>query len=465
MDFRGKKILVMGLGRSGIGALRLLSHLGAEVLIYDDREIGDPETLDLIRRAGASILGRSEVSEGVTAFDLAVLSPGIRRDHPLVRSLSARGVKVIGELELGYIVTIPYRIPWLAVTGTNGKSTTTRLLELMFRRETPKVLAGGNIGDAITQEILRVMEEGWLPECRAVVAEVSSFQLETIERFRPVTGAVLNITPDHLDRYDSFEDYALTKLRIARNQGGSDHLVINLDDPVLVPLTRELATVKVGFSSGNPVGDEEPAAILRKGWLAFRDGAGWIELIREDELLIRGRHNMENCLAAGLMARTAGVGWDAVRETLEEFRGLPHRMEYIGEFEGVRFYNDSKGTNPAAVEKSVEGFVGGVILILGGRDKDGDFRPLRRFLGSTVKQVIILGEAREKIHRHLGSTSEAVLVEGMKEAVDEAFRSSAPGDTVLLSPGCASFDQYGNFEERGEDFRRLVTGYMERING
>jgi len=465
MDFRGKRILVMGLGKSGLGALRLLRHLGAEVMLYDDREIGDPEMLDLVRRVGASILERSEASEGGTAFDLAVLSPGIRRDHPLVRSLSTRGVKVVGELELGYIVTIPYRIPWLAVTGTNGKSTTTRLLELMLKREPRKVIAGGNIGDAITLEILTVMEEGWLPECRAVVAEVSSFQLETIDRFRPVTGAVLNITPDHMDRYETFEDYAETKLRIAMNQGVSDHLVINLDDPVLVPLTRDLASMKIGFSSGSPVGEAEPDATLRKGWLAFRDGEGWIELIREDDLLIRGKHNVENCLAAGLMARTAGVGWDAVRETLAEFRGLPHRMEYLGEYGGVGFYNDSKGTNPAAVMKSVEGFDHGLILILGGRDKDGDFRPLRRFLGCPVKKVILLGEAREKIHRHLGSPTDAVLVDGMKEAVDEAVRTSIPGDTVLLSPGCASFDQYGNFEERGEDFKRTVMGYMERIHG
>ncbi|RMG05777.1 MAG: UDP-N-acetylmuramoyl-L-alanine--D-glutamate ligase, partial [Nitrospirae bacterium] len=380
------------------------------------------------------------------------------------KELRRKGRKVIGEIELGYIVSVPYKVPWYAITGTNGKSTTTKLLELMFLKDGKRIIAGGNIGNAITSEIKDALEGGYLADLEAVVVEVSSFQIETMERFTPRVAAILNVTPDHLDRYASFNEYREVKLGIAKNQSGEDLLVLNRDDPFLRDVDGRVKARRFYFTASSPVEDPLPHGFVEGGNLCVRVGGEVEKLVHETEVKIKGRHNIENALAASLMAISGGVNLKSIAGVLREFTGLPHRMEYVGSCEGVEFYNDSKGTNVGAVLKAVSGFETGLVLILGGRDKDGDFRPLRRYLGNPIRNVVLMGEAGQKIYEHLGMPDNAVITRDMGEAVEIAFRLADRGDTVLLSPGCASFDQYENFMERGEDFKRIVREIREGIH-
>lgn len=464
MNLKGKKVLIVGIGRSGIGALKLLRHLDAHVLLYDDREVTDQEKLALIRDVGGRLIDRADAMNSIGGIDLAVISPGVKPDHYLVKELRRNGRKVIGEIELAYIVSTPYRIPWYAVTGTNGKSTTTKLLELMFLKDEKKIVAGGNIGNAITSEIKDALEGGYITDLEAIVVEVSSFQIETMERFAPKVATILNITPDHLDRYASFHEYREVKLGITKNQDSSDLLVLNYDDQSLRDTDGRVKARRVYFTASSY--DEDPPAdgFVKEGNLCLRMGGEVVSLVHENDVKIKGRHNIENALAASLMAAGAGVSLDGIAGVLREFTGLPHRMEYVGSFEGVEFYNDSKGTNVGAVLKAVSGFKTDIVLILGGRDKDGDFRPLRQYLGKPVRNVVLMGEAGQKIYEHLGMPTNAVITRDMGEAVEVAFRLAGRGDTVLLSPGCASFDQYENFMERGEDFKRIVREIKEGIH-
>lgn len=476
--FKDKEIVVIGLARSGVGAANLLSSLGAKVTITDTK----PRSLleGNIKRLSPSIkvITGDNPQEVFEEAELIVISPGVPLDIPPLIHAKARGIPIIGELELAYQVLksgfkdTGFLTPhFIGVTGTNGKSTTVVLIDLMLRRSGFKTLLGGNIGNALTGEILKALdnghqrmtdEEDYSPP-DYIIAEISSFQLETIEGFRPDVSAILNITPDHLDRYRNIEEYVNAKARIFENQGAGDYLILNADDPVIRKMRDE--RLKTGDKEGPRIiffsREREVHGIYCLDGVVYCNlpypliPTSPFPLIRIDEIEIKGVHNLENAMAASAVALVSGGSWQAVREVLEEFPGLEHRLEFVGEIEGVRFINDSKGTNIGAVVKSLEGLEN-IILIMGGMDKGGDFSVLRDPVRRKVKALILLGEARERIAKALEGTTEIAVVEGLTEAVELSMAKASAGDVVLLSPGCASFDMFKDFEDRGRQFKMAV---------
>lgn len=474
-EVEGKRVTVVGLARSGVGAANLLAELGAVVIITDVKR--EDEVGMYIRKLNPSVrvvLG-SHPEEIFVHADMVVLSPGVPSDLPQVMRAREMGIPLIGEIELAYQiasrrVTLP-RCPsliregkggFLAVTGTNGKSTTTALLHAMMQRSGWETILGGNIGSALTGEILDAVRHRQSVDF--IVAEISSFQLETIREFKPRGAAIINITPDHLDRYHTMAAYKDAKARIFANQTGEDFLVLNYDDPVTMDLYRERFTRRCRstpgvffFSRREPV----KGIYVRDGLLFcdFRDAEGvsrQFPLLAAEEIRIKGVHNLENAMAASAMALLAGCGIESVQESLREFAGLEHRLEFVRDIDGIRFFNDSKGTNVGAVVKSLESFPNPIILIAGGRDKSGDFRQLREVVSARVKALVLIGEAKDKIKRALGDVAETVMAEDLKQAVYLSREMARHGDVVLLSPGCASFDMFANFEDRGKQFKNIV---------
>ncbi|TAN43629.1 MAG: UDP-N-acetylmuramoyl-L-alanine--D-glutamate ligase [Nitrospirae bacterium] len=471
MDLKGKSVIVVGLARSGVGAANLLAGMGALVTVTDMKPAADlQDQLGRLSPEVRTVLG-GHPDELFLAADLLVVSPGVPTIPPIAAA-KARGVPVIGELELAYEILHEARdrdIPFMAVTGSNGKSTTTTLLDLMLRKNGARTLLGGNIGNALTEEILACGEPGSMPGAAVrekfdcVVAEVSSFQLETIAAFRPRIAAVLNVTPDHMDRYPSLDAYAEAKARIFENQAQGDLLVLNADDPGVMKL-YEAGLKKAGESGPRVYFFSRRQKV---NGVFSQDGKVWcsmpvcsdrepIVLIGTDEIGIQGVHNLENAMAASAMALLAGCSPEAVRSSLREFRGLEHRLEAVRELEGVRYVNDSKGTNVDAVLKSIESFHGPIVLIAGGRDKAGDFKALRDLVSRKVRAVVLIGEAAGKIAEAIGGLTEILSAQNMHEAVALSRSKARPGDVVLLSPACASFDMFRDFEDRGRQFKRSV---------
>jgi UDP-N-acetylmuramoylalanine--D-glutamate ligase len=354
------------------------------------------------------------------------------------------------EVELAYRLT-PAR--FLAVTGTNGKSTTTSLLGAMVESAGIPHVVAGNIGTALCEVVPALTAAHW------VVAELSSFQLETTVAFRPHVAILLNLAPDHLDRYDAVGDYYAAKARIFLNQTPEDFAVLNADDPLVLECARGIRSRVCLFSRLRTVGD---GAFLRGSRLVVRRGGRTEPVCETAAIRIQGVHNAENSLAAAAAAAAIGVPAEAIASALAGFPGLPHRLELVAEVGGVRYVNDSKGTNVAAVVRSLEGYAGGLILIAGGKDKGGDFTPLRPLVQTRVKTMILLGQARAKIRAHLDGACPMEDAASLEAAVERASRIAVPGDTVLLSPACASFDMFRDFEERGEMFRRAVRGLPAR---
>lgn len=464
MDLTDKKVTVVGLARSGVGAANLLAARGARVTVTDMKTAGALED-QLVRLSAAverALGGHPE--ELFTSADLLVVSPGVP-ELPQFAAARAAGVPVIGELELAWqlmqeAATADGKIlPFLAITGSNGKSTTTTLVDLMLRRQGLATLLGGNIGNALSEEFMQLQQTGaGLPA--AVVAEVSSFQLETVETFRPRISAILNITPDHMDRYASEEAYGRAKARIYRNQSAGDFLLLNADDPETLRLydTDPLLTNGKGpsvvfFSRKKPVN----GIYAQEGVIyTTLTGGTALPLMAVADLALRGVHNLENAMAAAAMALLAGCAAGPVCAVLKEFAGLEHRLEFVRELSGVRYINDSKGTNVDAVLKSLEGFTEPVVLIAGGRDKAGDFAALRDIVRQKVKTVILIGEAAEKIGKALRDTVPLLPADSLAAAVLGASRLAQAGEVVLLSPACASFDMFRDFEDRGRQFKQLV---------
>jgi UDP-N-acetylmuramoylalanine--D-glutamate ligase len=479
---RGKKILIFGLGRSGVGAANLLADAGADVTVTDRKP--EEDIRDYVQRLSPSVkrcLGG--YPERMNGTDLVVVSPGVPLEIGPLAAARDRGIKIIGELELAYAFlqedSRGTAFPFLAITGSNGKSTTTTLLDMMLRKGGFKTLLGGNIGNALTEEILKSTEMRRSGNAEAaapppvsspgtdfVVVEVSSFQLESIDTFKPAGAAILNITPDHLDRYHSMDEYSDAKAAIFRNQDERDFLVLNADDPETMRVYRKFARgserpstfPKTFFFSRK---SEVEGVYCRNGTVHFN---GMHHLLRTsssplmgvDEIRIKGVHNLENAMAASAMALLAGCSPEAVTATLREFSGLEHRMELVRELEGVKYVNDSKGTNVGAVMKSLEGFLEPVILIAGGRDKAGDFAQLRPLVREKVKELILIGEAAEKIRAALGDLTKTLLASDLHDAIEKARKAAQKGDVVLLSPACASFDMFRDFEDRGHQFKMLV---------
>ncbi len=438
--FKDKRVTVVGMARSGIAAARALHALGARVTVTDKKPRA--ELSDQIRALGTNAITVEAGGHPDRIFieaDLIILSPGVPK-IPQILAARRNGVTVISELELAWLMS---GSPYVGITGTNGKSTVTTLVGLMLERAGKKVLVAGNIGTALTEDPRLLSGQDW------IVAELSSFQLEDIETFRPRVATVLNVTQDHLDRYHGMDDYAEAKARIFMNQQKEDFLILNFDDPPVKQMAKRTAATVVPFSRLQRF---NPGACVLEGHLIFNGQ----RIIPLEEIKIKGVHNIENALAAAALSLSAGADARSVAAVLREFPGLEHRLEFVREKDGVTYINDSKGTNVGAVLKSVEGFRQPVILIAGGLDKGSDFTPLHDLFRQRVKLLILIGKAADKMAMAVGSATETVRAKTLQDAVDLASSRAQRGDVVLLSPACASFDMFKNFEDRGRQFKEAV---------
>ena len=450
MNFEGKKVLVCGMARSGVSAAQCLYELGARVTISDSKaeeklaEALQPlEGMD-IRRC----LGDQAQPADLESYDLAVTSPGIPMQAPILRAVQAAGVPLIGELELGAQVS---RAPLYAVTGTNGKTTTTTLIGEIFRNLGKTTYVVGNIGYPFTACALRCGEEA------VAVAEVSSFQLETISTFHPHIAVMCNITEDHLNRHGTMEEYIRVKERIFENMGQGDYAVLNLDDPIVRGMAERIPCTPAFFSRRQEV---ETGAYLEGEEVVFSLNGHKKRVLRADEIRIPGEHNLENALAATALTMLAGVPAPVVRHTLKTFPGVEHRIETVRTVEGVTYINDSKGTNVDASIRAVRAMKAPTVLLAGGYDKHTDFLPLaREILASKIHTVVVLGDTAEQIERALRAVGfESILhAKTFEEAVLLARSCAREGENVLLSPACASFDMFQDYEERGRVFKEIVS--------
>lgn len=460
MEVPGKgRVLVIGLGVSGRAAAEKLLALGREVCANDASD--DPpvrETAGYLEGLGAEVILGHHSPALLEGVDLVVVSPGVPPRLPLLVEAGRRGIPVWSEVELGWRFA---RGPVVAVTGTNGKTTTVSMIEFILNRAGRKARAAGNIG----HPFVRAVEEA--EEREILVVEVSSFQLHYTETFHPRVAVLLNVAEDHFDWHPDMEDYLSSKKKIWRNQGREDVAVCNLDDPLCEISARE-AESRVMFFSRRP--HPESAVFLAgdkvmfdPGWAGVRRG-GPVELVRRDGLALPGEHNLQNAMAAAAVCLALGCGPDDVREGMENFRGLPHRLQAVGEVGGVRFYNDSKATNPHAAARAVEAFEDPMVVILGGRNKGMRFDELARALagaedGGRLREVFLVGEAADDIGSCLRRLAPRVSFR-VKGGLEEVFKDLPllvkPGDVVLFTPACASFDRYRDYRERGEHFVSLV---------
>lgn len=445
LSFENKKALVVGLARTGLSVARFLKHRGARVTVTDlkkEDELGS--FVDGALGLGVSLeLGVHDV-ESFTDSDVIVLSPGVPHTITPLEAARRVGIPVVGEVELAFQYIDK---PIVAITGTNGKTTTTSLVGAMLKASGRDVFVGGNIGAPLIDYI-----DSGVP-AEVIVAEISSFQLDTIEKFRPDVGVLLNITADHLDRYDDFADYVRSKGLLFKNQRATDVAILNWEDPAVSELEPVIHSQKLYFIIDSPStygamihGKEMICSVPKKPPVVFNLA----------NFRLKGGHNVENAAAASLAALAAGCDQKAIQAVLDTFEGLHHRMEYVKEVNGVQYYNDSKATNVDAVKRSLESFGSGVILIMGGRDKGGSYTVLTGLIKERVKRLIAIGEAREKILNALGNATHSEGARNLGEAVELAHQSAVPGDIVLLSPGCSSFDMFTDYAERGEAFSAAV---------
>jgi UDP-N-acetylmuramoylalanine--D-glutamate ligase len=441
MDLRGKKVMVLGLARTGQSTARFLAQEGAIVLVSDLRPAADldPELNALAGLPIAYHLGGEDLNwlEGV---DMVVPSPGVPMNNLLLQAAGRRGIEIISEIELAFR---SLSLPLIAITGTNGKSTTTTLIGEILKANGTKTFVGGNLG----MPLIGCGPDDW----DWGVVEVSSFQLEWIKWFRPRIAVLLNISEDHLDRYPDLAAYANAKQRIFAAQNEKDTAILNRDDSRVWSMRQQLRSqvVSIGFSEvRNGVFAEPDAIVWRDGQVEERFSLTAVK--------IKGVHNVENMMAAIAATKAVGVGYAVIQKTLESFPGLEHRLEFVREKDGVRYFNDSKGTNVGAVEKSLASFSEPVILIAGGVDKGGDYGPLQKCIRQRVRRLVLFGAAKDIIAQALGHLTEAVIVQDLPAAVADAAAHAQSGDVVLLSPACSSFDMFRNYAERGKAFKSLV---------
>ena len=451
LDLWGKKVTVVGLARSGFAACALLAERGARVVGTDRSPAGELRVdLAELARRGVRLETGGHSERSFLETDLIVISPGVDSRLPLLTRARSRGIPVWGEVELAYRVTAA---PFIGVTGTKGKGTTATLLGEILRQGGKHAVVAGNIGRPLCEVVPTLSQETW------VVAELSSFQLEEIVSFRPRIAVLLNLAPDHLDRYAAAADYYAAKSRIFAYQTAEDIAVLNADDPLVLQYAQGARARVQLFSRTRTVGD---GAFVRGGRLVVRQDGRTQPICETSAIRMPGAHNLENSLAACAAAGAAGAGPEPMAGVLNAFEGRPHCMEVVAQVDGVRFINDSKATNVFAVGRALEAVDNPVILIAGGRDKREDFRPLAPLVRRRVKALIAIGEARGKILAEIGGECPAEEAAGMADAVERASRRAAPGDVVLLSPGCTSFDMFQNAEERGEEFRRAVRKVESR---
>jgi len=446
--FRGKKVLIFGAARSGIAAARFLLEQGATVALTDQKplEKWTPEALAL-KESGVGLLPGDPPSWLLDQIDVVIVSPGVPANIIPIRYAERAGAEVIGEVELA---TRYLKGRIVGITGSNGKTTTTTLIGELLRDARLTVQVGGNIGKPLISMIETSRDDGW------TVAELSSFQLETISTFHPAIAVVLNVTPNHMDRYETFTDYAAAKHRIFMNQTAADVAVLNADDPTVSSWASGLRAKVMSFSVR---GEVENGVFLRGRELIYRGAEGERALLNVDEMKLRGLHNVENVAAAFVAGIAAGVGLESMNGTAKRFDPVEHRLEFVAEIDGVKFYNDSKATSVDATLKALEAFAhepGKVVLILGGRGKKAPYAPLESLIRTKVRKLVLIGEDAETIENELGTSAPFERASDMKDAVARSFAAAEKGDVVLLAPACASFDMFESFEHRGKVFKEEV---------
>jgi UDP-N-acetylmuramoylalanine--D-glutamate ligase len=454
MNLKDKRVLVVGLGRSGVASALFLKAHGAHVTVSDTKS-GDelrneiPTLLD----HGITVETGGHGERTFRGQDLIVVSPGVPVDAPALVQARTLGGEVIGEIELASQF-LPG--PMVAITGSNGKTTTTTLAGEILTAGGFPTLVGGNIGTPAIALVERAKPE------TVIVLEVSSFQLETIQAFHPKVAVVLNVTPDHLDRHKTFEAYADAKARMVENQRRDDFAVLNADDPTCVVIEQRTKAQVFWFSRQKEV---RQGTWVRDGNILFRGGAERTEqreIMPVSEIPLKGAHNLENVLAAVCAAALMGCETKKIRQAVHDFKAVEHRLEFVATIGGVDYYNDSKATNVDATIKALESFPANIHLILGGKDKGSDYTVLNELLQKRVKRVYTIGAAAEKIESQIASSKnrsfEVVNAETLENAIRKAHAVAVPGDVVLLAPACASFDQFKNYEHRGQVFKEIVRG-------
>ncbi len=444
MELNGKRVLVVGLGKSGVASALFLKKHGAKVSVSDTKS-GDElrNEIPVLLDHGIAVETGGHGERTFRDQDLIVVSPGVPVDSPRLVQARSLGENIIGEIELA-AQFLPG--PIIAITGSNGKTTTTTLVgEIMTAAGFP-TLVGGNIGTPAIS-----LSERATPET-AIVLEVSSFQLETIQTFRPKVAVVLNVTPDHLDRHHTFDIYVDAKARLFENQQASDFAVFNADDPTCVEMAKRTRAKVFWFSRLKEV---EQGAWVRDGQILFRDQAGQREILQVSEIPLKGAHNLENVLAAVCAGALMGCAPDKIRQAVSEFKAVEHRLEFVATIRGVDYYNDSKATNVDATIKALESFPANIHLILGGKDKGSDYSVLNDLLRQRVKRVYTIGAAAAKIESQI-KAADVVHAETLENAIRKANAAAQPGDVVLLAPACASFDQFKSYEHRGKMFKEVV---------
>lgn len=443
-----QKVLVFGSGISGIGATRLLEQVGREVILYDGNASLDAEKIkkQIGEQTKAEVILGDLQEDVMKTLDLVVMSPGVPTDLPIVNKMRDMGIPIWGEIELAFTYG---KGDVLAITGTNGKTTTTALLGEIMKNYKESVYVVGNIGNPYTEVALDMSEES------VAVAEVSSFQLETIHEFRPCVSAILNITPDHLNRHHTMEAYIEAKEDVAKNQTKDDTCVLNYEDEVLKKFGENVNAEVLYFSSRRKL---DKGIYLENGNIVYKDEEETV-VCHVEELQLLGTHNYENVMAATAMAIAYGVPMDVIRKTIKAFAGVAHRIEFVCEKNGVAYYNDSKGTNPDAAIKAVEAMNRKTLLIGGGYDKDSEYEEWIQSFDGKVKHLVLLGQTREKIAetaKKLGFEN-IIMVDSLEEAVATCAKMAEPGEAVLLSPACASWGMFKNYEERGDKFKEFVN--------
>lgn len=438
---KGRKAGVVGMGRSGFAAARLLADRNFSVIGFDS-SVSATSTEHISR----SVFGEFR-NEDLSEISVLVLSPGV----PLSAAISKRALElkipVVGEIELALQNT---SAEILAVTGSNGKTTTVEWLTHVLRFSDPgtQAIAAGNMGYALSDAILDN------PECPLFVLELSSYQLETTKSLKAFSAVILNLTPDHLQRHGTMTNYGDAKVRIFQNQEKTDTAILNFDDPLLEQFENRSQGAKMYFSLNKavPMG----AWLDSSGKLLYRDSSGTTTVMESSELSLPGRHNIANALAVICLAASAGIPVEKIAKGLKDFSGVPHRIEPLGYAAGLNWFNDSKSTNVDSLKVALECFDGEVVLLAGGKEKDSDYSVLNRLIEDKVKAIVLFGSGAESLSGQWSGTTPLYITETLEQAVEQTLRISSEGDTVLLSPGCASFDQYRNFEERGDHFKEIV---------
>ncbi len=447
MELKGKRVLVVGLGKSGFAAAMFLHRHGARVTVSDVRTADSlGRDLPLLLEEGIAV---EAGGHGLLTFrrqDLIILSPGVPPETPELRQVRSFGQTILGEVELASRFLKGRTI---AITGSNGKTTTTSLCGAILAAGGLPVLVGGNIGVPVIALAEESKDEGWN------VLEVSSFQLESTVTFRPDIAVILNVTPDHLDRHGTFAQYLAAKERIFAHQTASDFLILNADDEVASRAAARAPSEVYWFSRSRVI---RQGAFVHAGVVAFRasEQTAAEPILPLESISLKGEHNLENVLAAVCAARLAGVPAEAIRSAVESFSAVEHRLEFVARIEGVDYYNDSKATNVDAAAKALAAFPSGIHLILGGKDKDSDYRTLRALITDRVRAVYTIGAAAEKIEQHLQGAAPIVRAGTLQRAVELAGEAAQAGEVVLLAPACSSFDQFINYEDRGRAFKELV---------